>query len=179
MSEQPGRSGADRSEGGHKDRPDSGMSTVTRVSGFLAGFSLAAVVVITDDAGNFRWPGAAALALTIASVVLIVVAQASRRGAHYYEKYPGDEEKSDTYRDKWRPRLWRLYQVGLIALLVGLGAALAPRDGAGGQQALRWLAVCVAFLAAIGEVFVAIQPWVKRAAKRMRSRRPVSLRRGG
>ena len=78
MSEQAGNGGADRSGGHHNDRPDSGMSTVTSVSGFLAGFSLAAVVVIADDAGDFRWPGAAAPALTIASVVLIAAAQASR-----------------------------------------------------------------------------------------------------
>jgi len=98
-----------------------------------------------------------------------------KRGAYYYDMYPGDKEKSDAYRDEWRPRLWTLYQAGIVALLAGLGAALAPRDGVGGQQALRWLAACVAFLAAIGEVISAIQPW----AKRMRNRWPVSLRRGG
>jgi hypothetical protein len=87
MSEQTGSGGADGGGGAdvaggrHKDRPDSGMSTVTNVSGFLAGFSLAAVVVIADAPEHFRWPGLAVLALTIASVVLIVVAQASRRGA--------------------------------------------------------------------------------------------------
>lgn len=182
MSGQAGGGGADRGGSRHKDEPDWGMSTATSVSAFLAGFSLAAVVLIAGDAGKFRWPGVAALALTIGSVVLIVVAQASRRGAHYWVKYPGNEKKSDMYRDKWRPRLWTLYQVGVIALLAGLGAALAPRDGMGGQQVLRWLAVCVAFLAAIGEALVAFTPAeraAKRAAKWISNHWQAVRRRGG
>jgi hypothetical protein len=154
------------------------MSTVTSVSAFLAGFSLAAVVVIADAPEHFRWAGVAVLALTIASVVLIVVAQASRLGAYYYERYK-DAARSREYREKWRTRIWALYHAGIIALLAGLGAALVPRDGVGGQQGLRWLAACVAGVTAIGEVLVAIKPRAKRAAKWIGSRSPVSLRRGG
>jgi hypothetical protein len=34
-------------------------------SPLLAGFSLASVIVVSDDARNFRWPGAAILALAV------------------------------------------------------------------------------------------------------------------
>ena len=128
-------------------RDDPWMSTVTSVSGFLAGFSLAAVVVIADAPEHFRWPGAAELALTIGSVVLVVAAQASRSGAYYYEDY----------RKKSRHRIWVAYHAGIIALLAGLGAALAPLEGVAGQpgvagqQGLRWAATGVAFAVALGE----------------------------
>ena len=67
-------------EGGHKPRADPWMTTVTNVSAFLAGFSLAGVVVIGSTPGSFRWPGTAALALTIGSVMLVGAAQGSRNG---------------------------------------------------------------------------------------------------
>lgn len=41
----------------------------------LAGFSTTSVVVVSDDAANFRWPGATILAFTIAAVVLIAAVQ--------------------------------------------------------------------------------------------------------
>ena len=44
------------------------ISTVA--SPLLAGFSLASVIIVSDDARNFRWPGAAMLALTIAAIML-------------------------------------------------------------------------------------------------------------
>src|SRR5438105_3330012 len=72
MSGQADGGGADGFERRHKTRDDPWMTTVTNVSGFLAGFGLATVVVIAGGPGNFRWPGAALLALTIASVALIV-----------------------------------------------------------------------------------------------------------
>jgi hypothetical protein len=44
-------------------------------SSLLAGFSLASVVVVTSAADQFRWPGAAVLALATAAVVLIASVQ--------------------------------------------------------------------------------------------------------
>ena len=44
-------------------------------SSLLAGFSLASVIVVTSAAGQFRWPGAAVLALATAAVVLIAAVQ--------------------------------------------------------------------------------------------------------
>jgi hypothetical protein len=37
----------------------------------LAGFSTTSVIVVSDDAANFRWPGFTVLALTIAAILLI------------------------------------------------------------------------------------------------------------
>jgi hypothetical protein len=37
----------------------------------LAGFSITSVVVVSDDAGNFRWPGLTILVLTFAALVLL------------------------------------------------------------------------------------------------------------
>ena len=161
--------------GGHKPRDDPWMGTVTNLSGFMAGFSLAAVVVIADAPEHFRWPGVAVLALTVGSVVLIGTVQWSRNGAHYYERYS----------KRWRHGIWVAYHGGIIALLAGLGAALAPLEGkagmpgVAGQQGLRWAALSVAFAAAFLEVLVVIQTLVKLAAGRIGGRWPVSLRRGG
>jgi hypothetical protein len=47
----------------------------------LAGFSFTAVIAISADPGRFRWPGQAALALTLASILLIVAVQAAKRVA--------------------------------------------------------------------------------------------------
>lgn len=143
---------------GRKTREDPWMVTVTSVSAFLAGFSLAAVVVIADAPEHFRWPGVAELALTIGSVVLVVAAQASRNGAYYYEDY----------RKKWRHWIWVAYHGGIIALLVGLGAALAPlegvadKPGVAGQQGLRWAAASVAFAIALGEAVDVVRTLVQR-----------------
>ena len=87
-------------------------------------------------------------------MLLILTAQGSR----YYWK---------SYREKWRPRIWAAYRVGIFALLVGFGAALAPLEGAAGkpdvagQEKLRWAAVSVAFAAALGEALVGVGYWVK------------------
>jgi hypothetical protein len=136
---------------GSKNMADLWIGSVTNVSTFLAGFSLASAVVIADGPEHFRWPGVAVLALTIASVVLIWAVQESRHGARYYEKY---SERS-------RHVIWVAYHVGIIGLLVGLGAARAPRDGVGGQQGLRWAAACVAFSAALGDGAIAVKALVK------------------
>lgn len=37
----------------------------------LAGFCLATVIIVSDDAANFRWPGAVLLALAIAAVAFV------------------------------------------------------------------------------------------------------------
>ena len=138
------------------------MGTVTTVSGFLAGFSLAAVVVIADAPEHFRWPGVAVLALTVASAVLIGTVQWARNGAYYYERYS----------KRWRHGIWVAYHGGIIALLAGLGAALAPMEGkagtpgVAGQQSLRWAALSVAFAAAFVEMLIVIQTLFNRREER-------------
>ena len=52
------------------------MDSVASVAApLLAGFSLASVLLVSDDAVNFRWPGAAIVALAVASVALIGAVQ--------------------------------------------------------------------------------------------------------
>jgi hypothetical protein len=80
--------------GGDETTSDPWASTVNNMSVFLAGFSLASVVVIADGADHFRWPGVAVLILTFASVMLLVSVQEARRAARYYE---------------WNSRKWRLW----------------------------------------------------------------------
>ena len=89
----------------------------------------------------------AVLALTIASVVLILAAQGSKRGAYY--------ERST---EKWRRVIWATYHGGIIALRGGPGREAGPRDGAGtgGHHALRWVAVWFAFASAVLEVVLAV-----------------------
>jgi hypothetical protein len=137
--------------GGDEGTSDPWVSTVGTMSAFLAGFSLASVVVITDGHEHFRWPGAAVLVLTIASVMLLVAVQEARRAARFYGKSSG----------KWRRGIWLMYHLGIIALLAGLGAALPPLKGVGIQEFLRWFAAWLAFAAAFVEAFLAY-----RAARR-------------
>jgi len=137
--------------GGDETTSDPWVSTVNNMSAFLAGFSLASVVVITDGFEHFRWPGVAVLALTIASVMLLVAVQEARRASRFYEKYS----------DRWRRVVWLVYHLGIVALLVGLGAALPPPGGVGTQQLLRWVAVWLAFAAAFVEAVLAIRAAIK------------------
>lgn len=52
-----------------------GRLSRTIASPLLAGFSLASVVIVSNDAANFRWPGAVILTLSIAAVTLIGAVQ--------------------------------------------------------------------------------------------------------
>ena len=160
MSGQADGDGAD-GFGGRKTRDDPWMSTVTTVSAFLAGFSLASVVVIADGPEHFRWPGAAALALTIASVLLLAAAQEARRGARYYSRY----------KARWRRVIWAVYHAGIVMLLAGLGAALPPRPGPGTQLGLRWGAMWVAFAAAAVEFGLSFWVLVRRESDTLEGKR--------
>jgi hypothetical protein len=131
--------------GGDDSRRDRWKSTITNVSGFLGGFSLASVVVISAGPDSFRWPGWAALVLAIASVLLLAAAQEARRASRQYsERHEG-----------WHRVIWVAYHTGIVALLAGLGAALAPKADAVTQLGLRWGAMWVAFGAAAVELFLA------------------------
>lgn len=142
---------SDQTGGGDEATSDPWVSTVGNMSAFLAGFSLASVVVITDGFEHFRWPGAAVLALTIASVVFLVAGQEGRRAR------PSFGKDSST----WRRWIWLIYHLGIVALFAGLGAALPPLGGVGTQQALRWSAVWVAFAAAFVEAIQCARAWFK------------------
>jgi hypothetical protein len=84
---------SDQAGGGDEATSDPWIGTVNSMSAFLAGFSLASVVVITDGFEHFRWPGVAVLALTIASVLLLVAVQGANSliiTVFGEEEQPGD-----------------------------------------------------------------------------------------
>lgn len=169
----------------------SAMDSVSSVAApLLAGFSLASVIVVSDDAMNFRWPGAAILALAIAAVVLIGCVQCGYNARQYlwsgaevsdwWPEMKVDTELEMLLRDeqteafhRWEAwvRWARLtYNFGILALLAGLGLGLAPQRNRGFQNNLRWVAVSMAFAACAGEaIWIGIGYW----------RRSVEARRDG
>jgi hypothetical protein len=146
----------------------------------LAGFSLASVIVVSDDAANFRWPGAAMLCLAIAAVMLVGTVQCAFNarqyiwsGAEVQAWWPDMKEKSEREErlreeQDWAFRRWqawttwtrRTYELGILALLVALALALPPQHGMGIQGGLRWVASSVVFAACAGEVaWIAANLW--------------------
>jgi len=150
-------------------------------SPLLAGFSLASVILVSDDASNFRWPGAVMLALAIAAVLLIGTVQCSYNARQYLwssadvlnwwpDMKEGSEreqllrgEQSDAFNrwESWTRWTRITYDGGIVALLAGLALALPPQHGVGMQNILRWTASGVTFAACAGEVF-----WIIAAARR-------------
>ena len=141
-------------------------------SPLLAGFSLTSVIVVSDDSNNFRWPGAAALVLAIAAIILIGAVQCGYNARQYlwsgadalnwWPEMENDaeletllrEEQVDAFHrwEDWSKWTRRTYNYGIVALLGGLGLALPPPDATAGQGGLRWAATGVAFAACVGEV---------------------------
>lgn len=136
----------------------------------LAGFSVTVVIVVSDDAKNFRWPGWAILALAIAAIALIAALQSAKYARE--KRWPGANR---TRTPKWwkripyfgkyfnlppreRTEFWqkwtrRFYHLGLAALLAGLAFSLAPPNNAE-QESFRWAASVLSFAACAIETFV-------------------------
>lgn len=149
------------------------MDTVgTVASPLLAGFALASVVVISDNSSNFRWPGIGILALSVAAISFLGALEASfnaRRfiwsAADVADWWPeikhGSDDEDNLRAEQARAfRLWenwvgwarRMYNGGLLALLVGLSAAIPPPPGTHVEAVLRWVAAGVVFMAFIAEL---------------------------
>ena len=148
----------------------------------LAGFSLASVIVVSDDAKNFGLPGAAILALTVAATVFIAAvqfAQMARRSFAARADLPTSGRARDEYKnapaeftedgyvkrsvalgkaEMWGKRARRTYHGGIFALLIGLALALVPKPGMGIEGDLRWVAVGVAAIACVAEIGVRSKP---------------------
>jgi hypothetical protein len=133
----------------------------------LAGFSFTVVIVVSDDAAHFRWPGAAILALTVAAITLIAAFQSAKYARD--KRWPGADrpESSIWWTRSWyykltpeqRTEVWRkatrnFYHLGISALLAGLALTLAPQYGPGVQGILRWTASGLAFAACVIETAV-------------------------
>jgi len=139
------RTASDDSDG-RSNTDDLWINTIISVCGFLAGFGLASVVVIISAPEHFRWQGETILALTIASVVLAAVTVIARRKAGYR---------------RW---IWVPYHIGISALSLGLGLALAPSDDVGRQEGLRWAASGIAWLACAVELIFTVY-WLRKELK--------------
>jgi hypothetical protein len=116
----------------------------------LAGFSLTSVIVVSDDAANFRWQGLTVCFLGLASVVLILAVQFQYLARFAFSS--GVETSGATSGEAWAKRLRIAYYCGTVALLAGLGLALAPSHGNGVENTLRWVASGIAFAGCAAEV---------------------------
>jgi hypothetical protein len=114
----------------------------------LAGFSITSVVVVADDdAGDFRWPGLTILVLTFAALVLLGAVQTAYHARLYLSRDDPDYDKAWSW--VWRTRT--LYDIGLLALLAGLGLVVVPLHGVGREAGFRWAAVGLALCACVVE----------------------------
>jgi uncharacterized membrane protein YfcA len=118
----------------------------------LAGFSITSLVVVSDDARSFKWPGATILALAFAALVLIMAVQC----AYHTRIYLSEEDPDYKLGLRWAKRTRRSYDAGLFALLIGVGLVVVPHHVAGIQDYLRVAAVA---LACVALIFEAIWIW--------------------
>jgi hypothetical protein len=128
----------------------------------FAGFSVTSVLVVSNDPANFRWPGPAILALTIASVVLIASVQCAYHARLHLHSQAGASSSrgfSDTKGERWAKGTRITYHCGIVALLAGLGLALAPLHGKGMENGLRWSASAIAFGACALEAAFVFERW--------------------
>ena len=139
----------------------------------LAGFSLASVIVISQDAENFRWSGAAIPGFTIAAIALVGTVQCAFNARQYIwsgadvqawwpeiKEHSGQEERlraeQDQAFDRWQAwTAWtrRTYALGIFALLTALAFALPPHHNLGVQGSLRWVASGIGFAASAGMAY--------------------------
>lgn len=152
----------------------------------LAGFSTASAVVVSGDAEHFQWPGATILALVFAAVALIVAVQCSYHAHIYLSECsdrkdskgspvpPSEESRIDTTQtsqlqdpDYLRAivlaRRTRLaYDLGLVALFLGLALVVIPHHATNVQAGFQWPASCLALAACFGEmVWILRDPLVR------------------
>jgi hypothetical protein len=121
----------------------------------LAGFGLTSVIMVSEDAGKFRWPDAAIVSLTIAAVTLIGALECSKYA------YAGHPHAVGWYR--WARAS---YHTGIVALLLGLGFVLAPLHAAGSPDAPRWVACSMAFAASVGFAIAYSRGILRRALRK-------------
>ena len=128
-------------------------------------------IVIVDDSANFRWPGVGILALSIAAISFFGALEASFNAKRYIWSpadvaewfpeivtQPNDEkilraEQREAFERwvKWAGWSRRLYNGGVLALLLGLGFSISPPPGAHVEGTLRWVSASVMFTAFIVE----------------------------
>jgi hypothetical protein len=167
MGESPSRQ-SDKDSKAASDALDDWIKSIGETAApVLAGFSFTVVIVVSDDAGHFRWPGEAILALTVAAITLIAAFQSAKYARD--KRWPGANRpkssiwwtrsgyfslKPEERTEVWRKATRNFYHLGITALLAGLTLTLAPKDGTGAQGILRWTASGLAFVACVIETGV-------------------------
>ena len=134
----------------------------------LAGFSLTLVGVITSNAQNYRWPGAAITFLVIPAALLVACIQFGFRARSYlyssadtqawrpdfYAKFSDvlRREQAGAIRqwNTWERRAGWSYNLAICILALGVALTVAPPAGAA-QPGFRWAGSGVAVAAALGE----------------------------
>lgn len=144
----------------------------TVASPLLAGFAFASVVVVSDDSGNFRWPGAGILAFSVAAILFLGALEANFNArrfiwssadvAAWWPEIKADSTDEDKLRAeqgqafaRWRTWIrWarRMYNGGVLALLIGLSSVIPPPPGPHVEAALRWVAAGVVSAAFVTEL---------------------------
>jgi len=134
----------------------SSVGTVTLP--LLAGFSITAVVVVSEDSTKFRWPGTTILVLAFAALVLIAAVQCAYHAHVYLSKQDPNYNEGVTWA-KWTR--W-FYDAGLLTLIAGLALIVAPNGVTGTEADLRWAAAALACLAFLGEgIWLVVDPWLR------------------
>jgi hypothetical protein len=161
------------------------IDTVTTIAApLLAGFSIATIGVVGASSDKFRWPGIALIFLTGAALLLVGSVQCGFHArAHRYSPanikdwWPADEltpiRLERLQREQWiNMRLWRrwigrakiAYDIGIVALALGVAAVLAPpghernpvtllvQGDQSRQSGWRWAAAAIAVAGAVGEI---------------------------
>lgn len=152
------------------------------------------MIVVATNRTDFRWPGAAILALTIAALILIITPQAAqiaRRSltvranlpiwgqVHDSPSKPQIPEEACRAWDealvsakKWYKWARLIYHCGIRALLIGLALVLVPNKEEGIQAALQWIASAAAAAAAIAETIYRLRWKLLPSAARKKSPTP-------
>ena len=148
----------------------------------LAGFSITAIAAVAADSDKFRWPGAALVALTLATMLLVTSLQFGFHARGYL--YSGEDlrawwtaeemqRRSDELQqtqqnhfarwEKWSARARLAYNSGIIVLAIGIALLLAPPHSVmHSEAALRWIAATLAALGAVGELGWGTFPAIRR-----------------
>lgn len=136
----------------------------------LTGFTIALIGVVAQSPSSLRWPGAVLLGLVIAFVLLLTAVQSAffarqrmwtqvdLRAWYTSEQLPADLESAFVLSHKadlakwgwWREATRLTYNTGLVVLTVTVGLIVAPPVD--DPLFLRWVALGVAFGAALGEL---------------------------
>jgi hypothetical protein len=133
----------------HEARLETWIDSVgTVMLPLLAGFSITSLVVVSDDAGSFQFPGATILALSCAALVLILAVQCAYHARVYLLNKRPDYERG-IYWARWTRRF---YDAGLFSLLVGVALIVFPHHTTDVQAGFRLAAFILACLTCLGEI---------------------------